>query len=479
MDIRSPFATLKSSLRSEGPQGASFSGMWTGRVAHVHRDSRSRLKFLFDIVPLSGWPSASDTITGGMKGVASIRMRQSFVGNLSSLSAPPSGIIVVPEVGSIVSVEMDEAGWLITGFHSGPIVAADQSIAALNEVSYNPGFEEAQPAANDDSRIPWLFGIEEGDIILGRTDSRIKLRKEGVFIGSGVECLHLYKSDNGELFERYREMERRATGRMSYHKALLGVNASNQQNSTIQLPRTDALILNTDIIESTPYYNEHKAYSIRQRGHVTKSTCDLGRKAGEILPLPSEISAEAAAGSFCIMRDTVVRPTMKPTGTLADVSELQTSSNIVFDQQVGADGSFHLRSGNLSATPGSSQLGESTQMNFELSFSAMTQDFVLKVMQGGQAKVAVKFNGLSGIASFEAENVLKLKAKQIILEADSSIVMSSSGPVELKGSNMSMSKDGIFKALQEVMAGVISLTRHTHPYTDDGNPAITSPPVPG
>lgn len=479
MVLRSPFATLQSSVRVNAPQGASPCGMWTGRVAHVHRDSRNRLKFLFDLVPLSGWPAAADDILGGIKGIAAVRMLQPFVGNLSNLAASPTGIIVVPEVGSIVSVLMDDSGWLITGFHSGPIVANDKSIAALNEVSYNPGFEEAQPAFNDNSRIPWMFGIEEGDVILGRADTRIKMRKEGVFIGSGVECLHLYKSDNGELFERYREMERRATGRMSYHKALLGVNAHNQKNSTIQLPRADALIVNTDIIESTPYYSENKAYSIRQRGHVTKSTCDLGRKAGEILPMPSEISAETATKTFSVIRETVVQPKAPPTGTFADVSELQTSSSIVFDHQVGADGSFHIRSGNLQKTPGSSQLHESTQLNFELAFDASTQDFVLKVMQGGQAKVAVKFNGLSGIASFEAENVLKLKAKQIILEADVSIQMTSSGPIEFKGMNGSLSKEGVFKAMQEVMAGVISLTKHTHPYTDNGSPAISSPPVPG
>jgi len=459
--------------------------MWTGRVAYVHRDARGRIKFLFDIVPLSGWPAASEDIAGAtsgsriaaLRGVARVRMRQAFVGNLRNLAASPTGIICVPEVGSVVSVEMDEAGWIITGFHSGPIVAADGSVAALNEVSFNPGFEEAQPAINDDTRIPWLYGIDEGDVILGRGDSRLKLRKEGVFIGSSVECLHLYKADNGELFERYTQFERRAVGRMSYHKILLGVNSKAQKTSVIDLPANDALVVNTDVIESSPYYKSNKSYVVTQRGHVTKSTCDLGRMAGEVLPMPSEVMSETTQANFTVMRDTVIRPTTAPTGTNADVSELQSTSQVVFDQQVGADGSFHIRAGNLARTPGSSQLGQSSQLNFELSFDAKTQDFVLKVMQGGQETVAVKFNGLTGIASFEAENVLRLKAKQVIIEADASIALSTPGAFTLSGSNFQMSQAGVLQVMQDVVAGIISLTKHTHPYVNVSAPSITSPPV--
>lgn len=484
--LRTPLSTLQSSEQRERPAGASFSGMWTGRVAYVHRDIRGRIKFLFDIVPLSGWPAASEDIAGAtsgariaaLRGVARVRMRQAFMGNLRDLAAPPTGIVCVPEVGSLVSVEMDEAGWIITGFHTGPIVAADGSVAALNEVGFNPGIEEAQPAINDDTRIPWLFGVEEGDIILGRGDSRVKLRKEGVFIGSSVQCLHLYKSDSGEMFERYVQMERRAAGRMSYHKILLGVNSKAQKTSVIELPATDALVVNTDVIESSPYFKSNKSYHVMQRGHVTKSTCDLGRMAGEILPTPSEVMNETTQANFTVMRDTVVKPTAEPTGTNADVNELQSTSSVVFDKQVGADGSFHIRAGNLPRKPGASQLGQASQLDFELAFDAKTQDFVMKVMQGGQETVAIKFNGLSGIASFEAANVLRLKAKQVIIEADASISLSTPGALTLSGSNMQLDQAGTLKVMQEILAGVISLTKHTHPYTDDGSPSITALPVP-
>ncbi len=485
-DLRSPFATLQNSERRDRPSGASHAGMWTGRVAYVHRDARGRIQFLFDVVPLTGWPAASEDVAGAtsgartapLRGVARVRMRHPFVGNLRNLIASPTGIICVPEVGSLVSVEMDEAGWIITGFHSGPVIANDGSVASLYEASFNPGFEEAQPSINDDTRIPWLFGIEEGDVILGRGDSRVKLRSEGVFIGSGVQCLHLYKADTGEMFERYVQMERRAVGRMSYHKMLLGVNSKAQKTSVIALPADDALVVNTDIIESSPYYKSNKSYFIQQRGHVTSSTIDLGRMAGEVLPMPSEVTSETTTGDFTIMRDTVVKPSAEPTGTNTDVAELQTTSNVVFDKQVGADGSFHIRAGNLAQAPGSSHLGESSKLDFELSFDAKTQDFTLKVMRGGQETVAIKFNGLTGIASFEAENVLRLKAKQVIIEADTSISMSTPGALTLSGSNFQMSEAGILQVMQDVVAGIISLTKHSHPYVNVSSPAITAPPVP-
>src|SRR5580700_2434244 len=233
MTLPTPFTALQTNIRRNTSHGPSKGSTWTGRVAFVWYDGNNRCMFLFDIIPLSGWPPAMDLIggstTGGtsapLRGVTRVRLRQPFVGNLYNSLAPPTGIIVVPEVGSVVSVEMDEAGWVITGFHSGPFVASDNSNGQLAEFSYNPGFEEALPSLTANTYIPWLFGISEGDIILGRGDSRIKLRGEGVYIGSGVQCLHLYKTNTGQLFERYVEMERRAVGRMSYHRQLPGIYA--------------------------------------------------------------------------------------------------------------------------------------------------------------------------------------------------------------------------------------------------------------
>jgi hypothetical protein len=486
MNLPTPFASLQTNMRKQTSQGPSMGGAWTGRVAFVHYDGSQRLMFLFDIIPMCGWPPAMDIIggstTGGtsapLRGVVRVRLRQPFVGNLYNSLAPPTGIIVVPEVGSIVSVEMDEAGWVITGFHSGPFVASDNSNGQLAEFSYNPGFEEALPSLTSKTYIPWLFGLSEGDVILGRGDSRIKLRGEGVYIGSGVQCLHLYKSTTGQLFERYVEMERRASGRLSYHRQLPGVYASQMKTSAIQLPTLDALVVNTDIIESSPYYSSNKAYTIRQRGHVTQSTVALGRKAGDVLPGPREVTIETEESNFCAIRETVVQPTVEPKGTSADINELTTTSSVKFDHQVGADGSFHIRAGNALSKPGTSQLGESSQLDFEIAYDAPTHIYSLSLLQSGTVIAGLKFNGLTGDTSINSTGILRIKASQVIIESDTYTEISTKGSLAISSQNANVSTDGTLTMLKEVMTKLgIALSQHQHQYVNVSSPALTTAPI--
>jgi len=491
---RSPFDSLQSSVAGKAANAPSPARIWTGRVVYLHRDDMGRLKFLFDVVPLSGWPAATESVGGvelpagqsaPQRGIPRVRMLQPFVSALRNTTTPATGIIAVPTVGSIVAVAPDDYGWVIIGFQSGPVVPLDGAEPRLAEVGYNPGFEEASSTLVDSSGVPWLTGIDEGDVVLGNGDARVKLTAIGAFIGSGPSCLHVYKNDGAWLYERYSQMERRAAGRMSYHKYLPGV-AADFKSSFVSAPLPDAMVINTDIIDVSPHFSQTKPYVIKQTGLITQSTQGLGRKAGEVLPLPTEIANQSAAGTYSLIRETVVAPTAAPTGTAADADELKTTSRVVFDNQVGPDGSFHIRAGNISGLPGASILGAGSKLDLEVSYDATDQMFRILLTKAGGEIARFEIDGRSGAMNISSLKSITMKAPTVSIQADKELKLdsknkldlTSSGPTTLTAQNATLSSAGEFKAMKEVLAGLIALSTHKHLYTDNGSPSTTAPPAP-
>lgn len=514
--LRTPFASLRTDKGPSEIRGASPIGFWTGRIARVRRDD-NRLLFLFDVVPLGGWPSPTETLAQGEEGagtvcIPNVRMLQPFVGNLSDTTQSPTGLIVVPEVGSVVCVAPDDTGWVIIGFYSGPVVPAAGQFTGATERFYrfNPGFEEAESTLvnTTDVGIPWLLGIEEGDVVLGKGNGRVKLRREGIIVGAGPECMHAFKSVGGEFLERYAQMERRATGRFSYHRFFVGGAVTDEarrlaERSSIDLPANDAWIINTDIIEASPHSSMKQPYVIRQRGHLSKSVIAVGRRTGEIRPSPQEVSSEVATGKYSVMRETVVVPNAAPTNTAADVEELRQLSHVTHDFQVRPDGSFHFRCGNSGKTPQEQHVGESTVMNLDISYDATTNRYKINLQRNGAPVILIELDGLKGAARLEAENELTIKTKKLVLEGTSSIDVKTTGPLKVSANELSATAtsgiklktsgtlsaemanaevkaaqidvSGILSA-QNFIAGVVGLLQHTHIYTDDGSPSSTQPP---
>lgn len=487
---RSPFDALQSSKSTKEDTSPSGSRLWTGRVAFIHKDARGRLQFLFDVIPLSGWPSPTENVGGAaitagqsapQRGIPRVRMLQPFCTSLRDISTPATGIIAVPTVGSIVTVAPDETGWVIIGFQTGPVIPLNGTQSKLAEVGYNPGIEEASSTLVDNSGTPWMLGIEEGDVLLGRGDSRVKLNAIGVLVGSGPSCLHVYKTDGSWLYERYAQFERRAVGRMSYHKFLPGV-ASAFKNSFVNPPLPDALVTNTDIIESSPYLDQNRPYVIRQTGMITDSTLGLGRKAGEVLPLPTEIASASAAEDFTVIRESVIKPTAAPTGSASDSNELTTTSRVVFDHQVGADGSFHIRAGNVALRPGTSLLGTGSHMDLEISYDAASQVFKIELTSAGSTMAKFEIDAQAGALNLSALKSINLKAPNVTIESDVAMKLEAKGklsvesgsPMTIQSPNLNLSTAGELRALLEVMAGVISLTKHKHIVGS----STTQPPMP-
>ena len=482
---RSPFASLVSNVSGRRLAGPGPAGIWTGRVAFVHKDEKKRITFLFDVIPLNGWPAATESISvasssSALKGIPRVRLAQSFVSSLSNKVISPTGIIVVPTVGSVVTVAHDDVGWVIIGFQSGPVTPVGGFESKLGETSFNPGFEEAAPSSVDISGSPWLLGLSEGDVVLGRGDSRVKLCDVGVLVGSGANCLHMYKNADGVMYERYAEFERRAVGRSSYHKFFRGT-ASAFNSSFIKLDTPDAYVINTDIIDSTPDPSQLTPYVVRQVGRIPSTVIETGRLAGETRPLPTVTTSP----DYTVIRETVIQPTAKPTGKSTDIDELRTTSHIVFDKQVGPDGSFHIRAGNIGAVAGPSLLGETSKLDLDISYDVASSAFAIKLTKGGAELANLQFAG-TGDVVLAAKKSITLSAPLVRIDAATSVEVLSQGTTKLEASgaysidtaNLTLNVAGELKAIKEVLAGIIALSQHKHLYTDDGSTVLTQVPAP-
>lgn len=372
---KSPFTGLRSShnaldrvLREGTP---SRSGMWLGRITHVWRDAqkRARISFLFDVQPLDGWPKGSAVSPiSTQKGekvsvVPRVRMLQPLFGSMDGPVAS-TGIVAVPKVGSIVCVAEDTRGWVIVGFYTGPIIAFDGSASKNGEYSYNPGIEEAANAAQDARGIPSWFDLDEGDIVLGRDEQRVRFANEGLLVGSNSNNSDFFRSDGKLKLVRYVNLEERAPGYLGYHKTWLGA---------FPAVTSDTYVRRSRITESSPFVENMGAYLVQQEGFVSSDCFQRGRTAGETPTLfPSEIIAEFASQKYAVKRETVIQPIAPPPPTpIPGDNDYLTRGAPVFDFKVLADGSFKLQSGNVTKTPGEVAVNTGL-MDFEMSFEAVT-----------------------------------------------------------------------------------------------------------
>jgi hypothetical protein len=236
------------------------------------------------------------------------------------------------------------------------------------------------------------------------------------------------------------------------------------------------MVLNTDIISTSPYPKGITPYLIQQRGHVSRSVVDLGRMSGESLPLPNDVMTERTTGKYSVIRESVIIPTKPPANSPEDAVELDTVSYVTHDYQVQPDGSFHLRFGNRLKKPEPQHVGEPTRMDLEISYSALTGKYAIKLQRAGQAVAKIELDGLGGIVTLESENVLNLKSKVINLQASTAITANAPNVKLSTAGDLTITKT--VKALVDVLAGATSLLKHPHVYTDDGSPRSTFPPTP-
>lgn len=497
MPSRSPLSRLPGIAHSDPTQ--SGEGHWhkltsvlRARVVEVRRTvTGNQPSFVFSVAPMVGGFSSGEA--GNI--IRAIMLQPGF-SRLDDTSVTPTGIVYVPEVGSLVRITWDGAQWCIDGFYTGPVPTLLErgQDAEGRAIGYNPGIETGR---NRMTGVPgwelphWSLGLETGDVILGKGQSRVKLAQFGVVIGADLHCARYYKTDGG-ILERCAEREERMLGYWFRHSFRRGVpEASNAHRAAPHLADIpeDTAIYQCELIEASPLYRARQPYLLRQTGHVSRSFLDLGRSSIYATPSGQQTAAEARARDFVVKREALIQPLdgVETPATQRLSKELHPSRALgyeLYDLQVDADGSFRLRSGNRTRKVGAQGQAATGELDLSIDFDAKTLALDIRLGQAGTnwARFRLKADDVNNaVAQVEAANIeavarnsAKIKAKKITLEASE---------VEVKGHlkvTESITVDKDLKAAGDVLARAlaqaISLARHTHNHGDSAG--VTQTPNP-
>lgn len=475
----SPFRAFPNS--EEKGSATPHGNVFRARVTHVHKNTAGQFLFLFRVTPLTGG------VTTGARDneIDNVVLLHPGFGSLDSITPPPSGMIFVPQVGSVVLVMWDGHQWCIVGYYSGPVKTNSETgpDPESRVVSYNPGIETATSRLQGlpGWDVPhWAFGVQEGDCIMGRGQARVKATGQGVVVGSDLDAFRIYTSD-GKIIERFGRREVRGVGywqlqryRKSNQEAIRNKNEIPQESIT----PPDAACYHAEIVEVAPTPSAQKPYVLEQKGYVSRKMINDGRSAMVTDVTSQTVVEELASRDYVVHRLGVVQPLQHFDPKLPG-DELDRVAYEVFDKQVDADGSFRLRAGNLGALPGSQSTTSTQQMDLSVDYDARSNELVIRIGRAGAEATEIKLRGDDPASAVLEVLTSKLRAvvrDSATLEAKKATVKASQitldGNVRVTGS---ITCDKQITA-QEVTASGIKLTKHRH--THGGSAGITSSPQP-
>lgn len=394
------------------PPGESFLRRFVpGQITRVRKNKLGQPTFLFDVN------------AAPYKELTNVRLLNAGFGAVNNPFKSPTGLLFVPEVGSRVLCIHDGLGWVIVGCYAGPAVGANAS--ADDAWLYNPGTEQAvgHMFLEPEHNAPWLFGLEEGDIVLGKDLARVKLGSHGLLLsGNGTTGLIVLKED-GSVLERYNEKEERAVGLWGRHSIHRGATSDIVISLLEGLPfdlltkRMDGAVYRAYITETTPYEDAKQAYLLEQKGHIWRSVLPKGRSAVLATCGSTEIKDESESKNYGITRTAVIWPKEdQPSSPGVEndslpTLELEKKAYEVYDKQVDADGSFRERGGNASKKEGAQTPAPTGEMDLSLDYSAADGTYTIRLGKAGANKSVLTFTEKSIDLS---SNSISAQAKQSI-----------------------------------------------------------------
>lgn len=483
MDHRSPLNALPND-RSSRLRPGSLSCL-RARVTEIKKDTtNSQPLFLFKVTPLTGGVS-SGAIDNEIDNVV---MLQPGFGSLDETTPPPSGIVFLPEVGSIVMIQWDGHRWCIMGGYSGP---GRTSLETGSDdegrvVSYNPGIETGlsrreSPAGWD---LPhWSRGIEPGDALIGKGQARVKVTGQGVVIGSDLNALRLYTSDS-KIIDRFGSYEARGVGYWAVHRSRIS-SPESIRNSTYNKSATtppDSAVYRAELIEVGTRPDLLRPYILKQNGYVSREMINDGRSAMVTDVGARQAVSELAARNYVVHRLAVVQPLVAQDLRRSEDpgDELDTSAFEIHDQQVDADGSFRIRSGNSGQLVGAQGPQPSQQMDLSIDYSSPQQTLTIRIGLAGQPATVLTLQGKdpnSATATLETTNAVVKARDKVLIEAAKEVTVRAANIV-LDGNTRvtgSLQVDKAANFSQEATIRGIDFTRHRHTDSQGGNTTVPQP----
>lgn len=471
-----PFASFAPSNTSN-PRGI------RGRVTRVHKDATgTQYSFLFDVAPMGG-----GTVAGNGAELTNVILRTPGIGSLADPDVTPGCMLFYPEVGSVVHVERVGNLWAITGFYTGPVQTALETGLDRDSyaISFNPGIE------TDTSRrqglpgwqLPhWSGGIEPGDILLSRGQQRVKLTKRGLYLGSDLDNCEIFALD-GSRIRRYRDFEDRGIGLWHVLRSELGnpqITNAMAASAMFAERAPYAHVYLCRVLDVGPHLDQMRPYLVQQEGFVHRSQVNDGRTAPRSHPMASEAARALATNDYVVKHFAVAHPT-SPTPAAVVGDEFESTDPPAYDEQIDVDGSFRVRAGNTAKTPGGQTKAPATQMDLSFDFDALTQQLTIRVGRGGTQGATIRLIGndpASATVDVEAANVSVRARNAVTVQAASEVKVQATsisleGQVSIKG-NVNIA--GQVTASGDLRCQGVSASKHTHAYTDDGSPAVTSIP---
>lgn len=471
MSDSSPFRYLPSTSARNG-NGVAFV---RGRVTEIKLATNKVPLFLFKVAPLTGNVSTGDTDNV----LDNVAMLQSGFGSLDPNSEPPSGIVYLPKVGSIVLMVWDGSRWVILGFYSGPTRTTLESSVDVERraVSYNPGIEYAQARAVSSPGwdVPnWAFAMEPGDALLGSGRARLKVNGRGAIMGADTYSCSIHSND-GSFIQRGGTRNSRFVGFWDVIRFQRGMDLESMQAVSANPQQAEALTSATVVrhtvydVGATPA--QLLPYLIQQRGHISREVLNDGRSCTGTEPMRLTRETELQTGKYGVIRDVIAQPTELDGKTPG--SELDEKAYSLYDYQVDADGSVRLRAGNRSKVAGHQGPDKTKVADFSFEFDAAMQKFRLRVGQSGAETTLLEIDGTGKVllACKQAEVVSKgpvtVEASKVTVKSNKIVL---DGNVDISGTltvGKTISAKGEVTALAQVPPGV-SLSKHIHPGVQGG-----------
>lgn len=435
--------------------------LFRARVIRVHRQqlNQDRLTFTCDVAPIGADVQGANGI------IEQVPFLMPGFGSISPNTIyPPTGIVFVPEEGSLVLVGRENAGYVIVGYYTGPAKTVESVISSSETgsplASYNPGVESTSNMVGamflgDDRE--WLFGIKPGDVVLGKGLARVKVMDDGVIIGSSTSNMTMWKANEARI-DRCSEYDGRMIGYQKSHRYIPGVEAAAQAHLARPeaVPAPPAGAITTEVFEATPYAYARKAFLLTQRGHITNGILDDARQAllGNISAL--DVASEEVARLFVIRRDAVIQPT--PTAMIGKIPAAETLVDhcIMYDEQVLSNGSWFVRAGNIAHMPtgGQRHTVPGGTLDFDMSYVALTKTFTTQVGVNGAPVVQMSMAALP-----VPRWVVAMTTPPVVCEiAPSGVTLSSSVPVSITAPAVSVTAPAVSITGNVTITGTLTVS---------------------